>query len=184
MANYLDNQNRVKRYKTPKKLLKLWSDILERETPDWESGKALEYFILRAFELEGATVRYPYEVNWKGIKEQIDGVVYVNGLSCLVESKDYGENALNIEPIAKLRNQLLRRPSSTIGSIFSISGFTEPALTLAMFTAPQSILLWEKEQIEYCLKNAYFCRGLEAKFRHCVEEGNPIFDFTSLNLKK
>jgi hypothetical protein len=71
MANNFDNQNQIRAYKTPKKLTKLWSEILDRETPHWESGKALEYFVLRAFELEGATVRYPYEVNWKGIREQI-----------------------------------------------------------------------------------------------------------------
>jgi hypothetical protein len=49
-----------------------------------------------AFELdpdESATVRYPYEVRLFGEKvEEIDGAVHLQGLSCLVESKDWGKN--------------------------------------------------------------------------------------------
>jgi len=86
--------------------------------------------------------------------EQIDGVVYVNGLACLVECKDY-QKAINFEPIAKLRSQLMRRPSTTIASIFSIEGFTEPASILLDFIHPQTILAWEKNQIGYCLREKF-----------------------------
>lgn len=41
----------------------LWKRIEARDTkPDWEPGKAFEYLILRAFELEGAAVTYPFSV--------------------------------------------------------------------------------------------------------------------------
>lgn len=121
-------------------LLDLWNRIKERQTEavNWEPGKAFEYLILRAFELEGAEVRWPFSVDMEGsIVEQIDGVIYSDGLSVIVESKDLTDpNRVNIEPIAKLRNQLLRRPSGSIGVIFSKSGFTEPAIMLARYLSP------------------------------------------------
>ena len=43
--------------------------------------------------------------------EQIDGIVYAEGLACLVESKDQIK-AVNFEPIAKLRNQLFSGKTS------------------------------------------------------------------------
>ena len=49
----------------------------------------LEYLVIRAFEVEGAPVTYPYTVFVGGtVVEQIDGAVYTDGLSCLVECKD------------------------------------------------------------------------------------------------
>jgi hypothetical protein len=59
----------------------------------------------------------------------------------LIECKDTFKE-VNIEAIAKLRNQLLRRPAATIVSVFSRSGFTEAKVTLTGFVAPQTILLW------------------------------------------
>ncbi len=45
-------------------------------------------------------------------------------------------SSVNFEPIAKLRSQLMRRPSSAIASLFSMGGFTEPALSLLNFIYP------------------------------------------------
>src|SRR3954467_2820051 len=107
----------------------LWSEV-QAGTDVWDPGKAFEYLILRAFDLDGAVVEWPYSARLqRETVEQIDGVVLVHGLTCLVESKSTAE-AVNIEPIAKLRNQLLRRHSAAIGILFSRSGFTDPALTL------------------------------------------------------
>ncbi|UUO15978.1 MULTISPECIES: restriction endonuclease [Aphanizomenonaceae] len=91
--------------------------------------------------------------------EQIDGVVYADGLSCIIECKDTAK-PVKIEPIAKLRNQLLRRPAATIGSIFSRSGFTEASETLAGFVAPQTILLWGGEEIKYSGSSVIFMETL------------------------
>lgn len=156
----------------------LWSSIRERRTPDWSPGKAFEYLILRAFQLDGADVSWPYEVREVGgiqsreAIEQVDGAVFARGLWCLVESKDTGDE-VNVEPIAKLRNQLLRRPSSTIGLLFSVGGFTDPARVLASFLAPQTILLWDCDDIDYCVRNELVCDPLLRKYRVCVEEGRP-----------
>lgn len=161
-------------------LLRLWAKILANKTPGWPSGKAFEFLILRAFELEGATIRWPYSVAMFGQNvEQIDGAIHFDDLSIsvLTEFKDYNKN-LNIEPIAKLRNQLLRRPSNAIGSVFSTEGFTEPALILSQFSAPQTILLWEQNHIEFCLQKGCFKDGLLKKYRHAIEEGFPNFDVT------
>lgn len=169
-----------------KSLRELWQGIQEGNTPDWEKGKALEYFILRAFELERADVRYPYSVPLNSISthnsqkdmEQIDGVVYFQGIGCLLECKDYKE-AINFEPIAKLRSQLMRRPSSVIASIFSMSGFTEPALMLLNFIQPQTILAWQQDEIEHCLNHKSFCNSLVKKYHKAVELGT--YNFSIIN---
>lgn len=153
----------ISRYDTHNTLLALWQAIEERKTPDWPQGKALEYLVLRAFELEGAQVSWPFSVLVAGEElEQIDGAVYTDGLACLIECKDEAR-PVNIEPIAKLRNQLLRRPSATVGIIFASQGFTEPARVLAGFVAPQTILLWGGAEIFYALQHHYMRRGLVAK---------------------
>lgn len=162
----------------------LWRQILSDEKTDWNEGIAFEFLILRFFELEGAEVRYPFTVGIQGesVAEQIDGVVHLNDiqLSILMEFKDHSKN-INIEPVAKLRNQLLRRPSNAIGAIFSTTGFTNSTILLAQFLAPQTILLWEKNNIEHCISgNCSFKDGMLKKYRHAIEEGNPALDLTKI----
>jgi hypothetical protein len=157
-------------------LAQLWAGIKDRRTADWPAGKAFEHLVLRAFQLDGAEVRWPYEVRGVGgvespdAIEEIDGAARVEGLWCLIESKDTREPA-NVEPISKLRNQLLRRPSATVGLLFSVAGFTDPALVLASFLAPQTILLWNQDDIGYCVDNQRICEPLLEKYRICVQEG-------------
>lgn len=172
----------IQKMKRPR-LLDFWKLIIERNTSGWEKGKAFEFLVLRAFELEGAVVRWPYSVNLFGEDvEQIDGVIHLGKhvLSVLVECKDQVAK-VNGEPIAKIRNQLLRRPSSTIGAIFTTTGFTEPALMLAKFLNPQTVLLWEKSNIEFCLQSGGFVEGMIMKYQRAVEEGLPDFDVRNAN---
>ena len=153
----------------------LWTRLLDGNAPGF-SGKAFEYLILRAFELSGARVRMPYHVRlFDEVVEQIDGAVHIESLSFLIECKDTAD-PVNVEPIAKLRNQLLRRHGSAIGMVFSRSGYTYPASILAQFLAPQTILLWEGGEIEAALRREDFVRALLAKHRWCVETGIPDFD--------
>ena len=162
-------------------LRRLWHEIVERSTADWAPGKAFEYLVVRMFELDGADVKYPYKVTQRTMEdkqeliEQIDGIVYMESLSCVVESKDT-DGTVNVEPIYKLRNQLLRRPSGVIGSLFSRSGFTDPAITLASFTMPQAILLWEGDEVEEILRKEYICSFMVTKLRRCIETGSPKYD--------
>lgn len=83
---------------------------------------------------------------------------------------------VDIAPIAKLRNQLLRRPASTIGLLFSRTGFTEPSRHLSYFSLPQTILLWSGEEIQYALERESICELLVLKYRVCVEDGLPAYD--------
>src|SRR5262249_7045444 len=96
-------------------------------------------------------------------------------LYCLIESKDEAD-AVNIAPISKLRNQLLRRPAGTIGFVFSSSAFTEAALELVNFTLPQAILLWTGDEVEKALVEGKICDYAEQKFRICVDEGMPDYN--------
>jgi len=168
-------RQRITRYRWDD-LLSLWQSIEAANTPGWSPGKALEYLVLRAFELEDAEVCWPFSVHVRGDEiEQIDGVVYMDGLACLIECKDRAER-VNVEPIAKLRNQLLQRPGPVLGIVFSRSGFTDPAVTLAQFVAPQTILLWDGDELAYALDKRAMRRGLLAKYRHCIEYGFPDYN--------
>jgi hypothetical protein len=142
MPTPAEYEAKIQRYHWPG-LRILWERIHSRDTaPEWAAGKAFEYLVLRAFQLDGGEVQWPYNVPiGDEVVEQIDGAIHVSGLSFLVESKDLETDNVAIGPIAKLRNQLLRRPPGTFGVIFSRTGFTDPARVLVQFTSPQNILL-------------------------------------------
>jgi hypothetical protein len=179
-----DYLKQIKKYSTHSELEKLWAEICSGgvSARHWAPGKAFEHLLLRAFELEGAEITWPYHVSLfgMGIIEQIDGAIYLPtaNLTVLVESKDL-DDSVNVEPITKLRNQLMRRPSGLIGAVFTTSTFSEPAVLLTHFLAPQTILLWEKNHIEFCLKNQKFIPGMLAKYKDCLEKGKPDLDITT-----
>jgi len=157
-------------------LVRLWDGIEGGNTPGWGPGKAFEYSVLRAFELEAAEVTWPYPVEMGGQEvEQIDGVIHTADLFCLVESKHHA-GPLNVEPIAKLRNQLGRRPMGVIGLVFSYNGFTEPARLLTRYLAPQTVLLWEGGEIASAIRSQSMVGGLRLKFRYAVEHGFPDYN--------
>lgn len=166
-------------------LYKLWEEIESGEAKDWDRGAAFQNLVLRAFELEGATVTYPYRVGLfeETIVEELDGFIEVPGsnLMVLAECKDHQED-ISIEAIAKLRNQLARRPSSLLGSIFAKRNFTSPAKILAHFLAPQTVLLWSGADIDYCLRNRYFVKGLEEKYRQALLSGKPDHDLENMKV--
>ncbi len=155
----------------------LWDNIENRSTPGWDAGQAFEYLVIRAFQLDCALVKWPYSVTlFDEVVEQIDGVVYCSGLSCLVESKDFADKTVDIAPIAKIRNQLLRRPAGTLGIVFSRTGFTNPAINLSYFSLPQAILLWNGPEIRYALEREKICELLTLKYRACVKDGLPNYN--------
>lgn len=172
-----------------KGLRKLWQQILSPDSvqergdrESWERGKALEYLVLRAFELDGAQVRWPYDVrDGHQVLEQIDGAVYAGGLACLVECKDTGK-PINVEPIAKLWTLLHRRPPGVVGLIFSRSGYTAPALTLTHTLVPRSILLWSGEEVAHVLERENAAEALALKYRHCVEHAVADYDVREVGI--
>ena len=142
----------------------------------WAKGKAFEHVILQSFLLEGAEVRWPFEVReGRHAIEQIDGAIYCDGFFCLVESKDYGD-AINVEPIAKLRNQLARRPAGTLGLIFARSGYTPSAKHLVKMHVPLNILLWEFEELRMAVADRKIIPALRKKFRYAVEQALPDYN--------
>ena len=58
MATNAEYQARIQGYDRSQ-LLTLWDHIQNNDTPDWEPGRALEYLVVRSFELESAEVAYP-----------------------------------------------------------------------------------------------------------------------------
>jgi restriction endonuclease len=150
----------------------LWMRIKAGHTPGWPAGKAFEYLVLRAFELDGAQVVWPFVVRLgDDVVEEIDGAVYAAGLSCLVESKDTAA-LVEVGALAKLRSQLARRPAATVGLFFSRSGFTDAAQMLVSYFAPQTVLLWTSASIDYVLGRERIVEELTVKYRRAVENGH------------
>jgi hypothetical protein len=67
--------------------------------------------------------------------------------------------------------------TSTIGAVFSIKGFTEPATALIQMLPPVDVLLWEGDEIDRALRKRRLREGMRRKLRHAVEHG-----FADLNL--
>jgi hypothetical protein len=151
-------------------LHRLWRRIELGETQPWPEGAAFEHLVLRAFELSGCTVVWPYRV---GGLEQLDGMVTAGPIFAIVESKDRS-NPVSVEPIAKLRNQLLRRHSMAIGLLFSRHGLTGPAQVLVNFLAPQCILVWTGDDVAFCLGRRNFRGALEYKYRYAVQYAENV----------
>lgn len=159
-------------------LHRMWLKIKAGETlAGWPEGKAFEYMILRAFELDQqAEVEYPFPVELLDVEvvEQIDGFIRIgrSGINALVESKDFSRN-ISISYIYKLRSQLARRPAGLIGCFFTKEDYTPSAKLLSHFLFPQTILLWSGNDIDFCFENAYFVKGLEEKFDFALKHGIP-----------
>jgi hypothetical protein len=148
----------------------LWENVSSGTTPGWGDGKALEHLVVRAFELGGLEVEYPYHVPPEGNPlEQIDGIIYLPHHTYLLECKD--EKATDIAAIAKLRNQLMRRPDTTLGCVFTRDHFTTAAVIVADFATPQRILLWSRGDIEGGLSNQNFAGVLQDKYRQLCKYG-------------
>ena len=150
-------------------------------------GKAFEYLIIRAFELDGLLVQYPYEVRSgdllsdgsKRMYEQVDGVVY-GSVPFLIESKDYAAG-VSIEPIAKLRFRLESRPSHAMSIVFARSSLTGAAEFFLRSARPRNVLTWYGSELEYALASTSpkpFATSLDRKFRRCVENGVPDYNIT------
>lgn len=158
------------------KLVRVIEDILAgKKIRGWPPGLAFEHAILRAFELEGAEVTWPFRVELDGLTvEQIDGAVHTEHLSCLIESKSWLVPA-NIAPVNRLRAQLTRRPPGTFGVVFAANGFTESAKTLIRHLAPTQVLTWEGAELKAAIAAGAMIKGLIKKHRHAVEHGLPDF---------
>ncbi|WNG14840.1 restriction endonuclease [Cystobacter fuscus] len=170
---------KIKRLKNSKHVTRMYHQLREEHSlSGWPDGRAFEHLILRAFELEGAKVTWPFTVRRKGMNlEQIDGAVRENGSFFLLEMKDYNKT-VNFQPIARLRASLARRPSQAMGAVFSIRGFTEEAKVLAQYSTPVNILLWDEDDIEHGLTRGAMRSGLQKKFRHALEHGFSDYNLT------
>ncbi len=143
---------------------RLWRQIKDGSTPNWDEGKAFEHLVVRAFELSKLHVEYPFDVPPGGsILEQIDGMVFLDDTPFLIECKD--KESVNILAIAKLRYQLLRRPPVTMGCVFITGNYTRSALVRADLAIPQQIVLWSDDDIETALAETDFRSPLIAKYR-------------------
>lgn len=182
---------RIRRYNTAQ-LVTMLQDIRAGRSPaGWSRGRAFEHLVLRGFELDGADVEWPYTVHFAGhALEQIDGAVHLQNTTFLIESKDY-KNPLNVEPVAKLRTQLSRRPFGTMGIVFGRSNFSVPLKDLTRMMNPLQILLWDVDELEDALQIQAtrhagnptpqgMCKALRLKMRAASTLGAPDFNTRGL----
>lgn len=161
-------------------LCRLWGQVVARETePEWGPGKALEGLVLRAFELEGKqdpsaiSVCWPERVRTRYLPknmelEQLDGVVHLGGISFLIECKDRAEE-VDAGPISLMRLHLEGRPPCTMGMLFSMGGYKEPARYLAYNSRPLNVLLWEQKDIDWAIRGGGFVELTRRKLRRAIE---------------
>lgn len=148
----------------------LWSDIRQGRVVGWDAGKALEHLVVRGFALSGLRVEYPYEVPLASrTLEQVDGMVYLGDVPFLIECTD--RRAVDMLVIAKLRNQLMRRPPATMGCVFTSGEFTEPAALLCDFATPHRITLWSGDDITAALEARDFATPLRRKYENLCMYG-------------
>jgi len=158
-------------------LRRMWEVLCSRDNlPGWPPGRALEYLVLRAFQLEGAEVTWPYEVRRNGVLlEQVDGAVYCDGLTCLIETKAHSE-PIDFLAISRMKTRLLRRPRTVIGAVFGIGEFSRAAILLTENLPPPDVLLWRGRELAWALQRQAMREGLNRKMRHAIEEGFADFD--------
>lgn len=165
---------RVQRYDWAK-LESFWQRIKNKKTSKWSSGKALEYMLVRAFDLSGAEVVYPYNNNVLTAQEQFDGFVFVKelGAGFLIECKDWQVN-VPFDELAKLHGRLSYRTSSTYGIFLSRTGFTASAVEMMYMMHPHNILLWSFNEIDECFKNHKFLEALKYKYQYAMVTADPM----------
>ncbi|HET7231040.1 MAG TPA: hypothetical protein VFJ16_13600 [Longimicrobium sp.] len=159
-------------------LLRVWDHIKARQPLDgWLRGKAFEYFVIRAFDVEGLRVKWPYVVTYRqklGIVEQNDGFIYLGDRPFLVESKDLSD-PLEVESVAKLRFRLESRPPGTMSVLFNSTRFSLATEVFAQFAVPLNVVLWRGQDFDYALPTASMAAGLQAKLDAATERGTPLF---------
>lgn len=134
--------------------------------------------------MEELKVRWPYHVTLPqkvGTVGQIDGAVYFQERGFLIESKDHNRPK-DIEPVAKLRIRLERRPPGTMGMVFSTKGFTVAAEVFSQFSSPMNVLFWGQKDIEYAVAYGKMRDVLTYKMRYAIEEGLPYVFFQEENV--
>jgi hypothetical protein len=152
----------------------LWEQIQAGETQEWDQGRAFEHLVVRGFELSGLRVEYAYDVPPEGRTiEQIDGIVFLGDTPFLIECKD--RDGVDIVAVAKMRNQLLRRPFVTMGCVLITGEFTEPALILAGLAVPHQITLWAGDDIHAAVDANDFKTALEKKYNDLCMYGLITF---------
>jgi len=153
------------------------------------TGVEFEHLMIRLFEMSGLNVCYSL-INKKRvlcqycnrtkeqIVEQIDGVVYLDSIPFIIESKFHEEEDIknNIEPVAKLYSRLQIRPSFAMGMIITNTGFTDPAVEYMKYLQPKNILLWQgteiPDSINACINGkSDFKKLLQWKMNNLIENG-------------
>jgi hypothetical protein len=106
--------------------------------------------------------------------EQIDGAVYADGLSCIIETKDHADS-IGFEPVAKLALQLQRRPGAAVGLLFSSSKLSMSVLEAVKVHPLRNLLLWQGADIDLAFQHGLRA-ALRIKWRMAVERGDLSYE--------
>jgi len=105
--------------------------------------------------------------------EEIDGLIFDGWQAFLVETKCEGKR-IAIDPIFRLHLMAEQRPIGTMGLIFSMSGFTAPALELSDRLRPIRVLLFNDLDIDWALRSGEgMIELVRRKWALAVRSGRP-----------
>ena len=141
-----------------------------------QAGWVFERWIMEAFRLDGVRgyPRFTNPMTTTGRpREEIDGLLYDGWQGFLVEAKHEADR-LGIDPIFRLHLMAEQRPVGTIGLLFSLSGFTEPALEIADRLKPIRVLLFDKDDLAWAIwEDLGLLAMVRRKWRMAVRSGRP-----------
>jgi restriction endonuclease Mrr len=155
----------------------LYSLFGETDAP--KRGKALEGVMNRLFATYAVLVRESFTLrgtSGEGIVEQIDGVIEIDGNLYLVEMKWWNE-PLGKGEVSQHLVTVYHRGQSR-GILISVSGFSEPAITICKEGLQKSVLvLCKLEEIVMLLeRNLDLREFFRSKINAAITHKNPLHD--------
>ena len=141
-----------------------------------QRGWVFERWVMEAFRLSGVATEHRY-LNPMAVAgtalEEIDGLVFDGWQAFLIETR-YERQRVNIDPIFRLHVMAEQRPVGTLGLVFSVSGFTSPALELSERLRPIRVLLFDAEDIRSALLVGVSMMDMvRGRWVRAVQSGRP-----------
>ena len=148
---------------------------LQSAQNEHQRGHDFEKLINELFSLEKLNPRIRYRPEG----EEIDGSFLIDGRTFLLEAK-WHRKPLPASSIYQFKGKVDGKLVGTIGVFISMSGFSKEAVEALSHGKVLNILLFDKEDIDYCLMEGHgFRQVLLAKLRAAAEEGVVMLPYSS-----
>lgn len=140
-----------------------------------EAGYVFERWVTEALRLSAIDVIPAFSVTVRDgskIREQIDGLAFLNSKAFLIESKF---SKVDFGPIGRLHLLAAQRPPGTMGLLFAARGFTLPAVESVQYLLPMTVLLIGPDEIARAIELGDFQDVIRVKLREAIQFGVASF---------